>query len=67
MVDDFVDVELIQQRVTILGSVSFQSLENAALGGSRILTLETDAVKTTTSYSSPTRFMNWSTPGRLIT
>jgi hypothetical protein len=30
-------------------------------------TLDTDAVKTTTSYSSPTRFMNWSTPGRLIT
>lgn len=30
-------------------------------------TLETDAVKTTTSYSSPTLFMNWSTPGRLMT
>ena len=33
----------------------------------RAITFETDAVKTTTSYNSPTRFMNWSTPGRLIT
>jgi hypothetical protein len=31
------------------------------------LTFDTEAVKTTTSYSSPTLFMNWSTPGRLIT
>lgn len=57
-------VQLVEQRITILfGSVSAFSHVRIALNA----TFETDAVKTTTSYSSPTRFMNWSTPGLLIT
>ena len=41
-------------------------IEEESLRGLK-LTFDTDAVNTTTSYNSPMRFMNWSTPGRLIT
>lgn len=62
VVNDTVDVELIEERIAVLG-VS----EKNCHGLNASHTLETEAVKTTTSYSSPTRFMNWSTPGRLMT
>ena len=64
VVHHIVDIKLVQQRVAILqGQVSIFSFAYMM----RLLTLDTDAVKTTTSYSSPTLFMNSSTPGRLIT
>jgi hypothetical protein len=65
MVDDTVDIELVKQRVTVLRTLALKS--KSCAGTSLVHTLETEAVKTTTSYSSPTLFMNWSTPGRLIT
>jgi hypothetical protein len=48
-----VNVELVQQWVAVLRMLATSFLQQ---GG--ILTLETEAVKTTTSYSSPTLFMN---------
>lgn len=62
VVNNAVNVELVEKRITVLQLLAML-LEKAR----NAHTLETDAVKTTTSYSSPTRFMNWSTPGRLIT
>lgn len=62
VVHDAVDIELVEKWVTVL--------LKSALRAEQVIvrrTFETDAVKTTTSYSSPTRFMNWSTPGRLMT
>jgi hypothetical protein len=60
VVDDVVDVELVQQRVAVLGLSACGATDEE-------LTLDTLAVNTTTSYNSPTRFMNWSTPGRFMT
>lgn len=65
MVDDVVNVQLVQERVAVLVRKSARGALHTGLKWRR--TLETEAVKTTTSYNSPTRFMNWSTPGRLIT
>lgn len=62
VVNNAMDVELIKEGITIL--LSLAELPEQTM---QPRTLETDAVKTTTSYSSPTRFMNWSTPGRLMT
>ena len=62
VVDNAMDIKLVEKRVPILKRLAYLLCpENAEH------TFETDAVNTTTSYSSPTLFMNWSTPGRLMT
>lgn len=48
------DVKLVEEGVAILGI----QLVGALLATIHQLTFDTDAVNTTTSYSSPTRFMN---------
>lgn len=55
MVHHIMNIKLVEQWIAILhiGSVIIPSHEK-----DHQLTLETDAVKTTTSYNSPTRFMN---------
>lgn len=53
MVNHVVNIQLVQQRITILYIVRM-GLKKGDDG----LTFETEAVKTTTSYSSPTRFIN---------
>ena len=55
MMYNMMDIKLIQERIAVLivASVSI----SLHLGLIR-LTLDTDAVNTTTSYSSPTRFIN---------
>ena len=53
VVNDTVDVKLIEERIAVL-----EVLEENCHGLGASHTLETEAVKTTTSYSSPTRFMN---------
>lgn len=57
VVNDLVDVELVQKGVAVLKDGVSQP-NTTILVEQCDLTLETDAVKTTTSYSSPTRFMN---------
>lgn len=64
VVYDAVDVKLIEERIAILG---LSALAFRRQSGERTHTFDTDAVNTTTSYNSPTLFINWSTPGRLIT
>lgn len=66
VMDDMVNVELIKQWIAILQAhVRHPSRRREKEG--RKQTLETEAVNTTTSYNSPTLFMNWSTPGLLMT
>lgn len=57
VMDNIVNVQLIQQRITVLETWLAPIYPTQC---QRIvkLTFETDAVKTTTSYNSPTRFMN---------
>jgi hypothetical protein len=53
MVHNAVNVQLVEKRVAILIGISLAfNMSNGTL------TLDTEAVKTTTSYSSPTRFIN---------
>jgi hypothetical protein len=63
VVDYAVNVKLVQQRIAILD----HNLDWKANKDRNKRTFDTDAVNTTTSYSSPTLFMNASTPGRLMT
>lgn len=65
VVDDTMDVELVEKGVSVLYGFVSKVPQRPCQVEDR--TLDTEAVKTTTSYSSPTLFINWSTPGRLIT
>lgn len=65
MVHNVVYIKLIKERIAVLSRVV--NKDDISLAWDRDHTLETEAVKTTTSYNSPTRFMNWSTPGLLMT
>lgn len=55
VVYDTVDIELVKEGITVLQLSASSRLCTSQVRG---LTLDTDAVNTTTSYSSPTLFMN---------
>lgn len=55
--DNVMNIQLVEQRVTVL-QIDESAIVMLALIKTGRLTLETDAVNTTTSYSSPTLFMN---------
>ena len=70
MADDVVDVELVEEGLSVLfvgerDLISWMTGDWETVGLK--FTLDTEAVKTTTSYSSPTLRINSSTPGRLMT
>ena len=64
VVNDVVYVQLVEKWVSILERLSASCTTCKV---SRDPTLDTEAVNTTTSYSSPTLFIKASTPGRLMT
>lgn len=67
--DNMMNVQMVQHRIGILEEPKHACLAKflGPIGNASGLTFDRLAVKTTTSYSSPIRFMNASTPGRFIT
>jgi hypothetical protein len=57
VMDNMVNVKLVEQRITVLQRCQWRP-KNRQRETKKKLTFETEAVNTTTSYSSPTLFMN---------
>lgn len=58
VMDNMVNVKLVEQRITVLQRCQWRSKNRQRETKKKKLTFETEAVNTTTSYSSPTLFIN---------